>query len=235
MTRPFRFKQFTIVQEKTPMKVGTDGVLLGAWCSSDGFKRILDVGTGTGLLALMMAQRNEKAMITAVEFNGDAIVEAENNFKNSPWQERLKVVHSDVNTMKNEERFDLILTNPPFFQNDLTSKTEGKSKARHADTLDIIQVANLTRLLEPEGILAGIYPMAIFQGFHEIMTSKNYSLKRKMEIQPTPEKEVHRVLFEYAQVKTDTTTEETLIIEDTGRHGYSEAYKNLTKDFYLNF
>lgn len=235
MTRPFRFKQFTVKQEKAPMKVGTDSVLLGAWCDGANSTSILDLGTGTGLLALMMAQRFSGSRITAIEVNPDAYDEATNNVVASPWADRIRIIHQDLADYDPTEEFDLIIANPPFFHSDLKSPEAGKATARHAAHFDIKGFAGCTRWLNPYGILAGVYPVDIFQKFKSEMDLVGFYLKRIMEVHPTPEKPPHRVLFEFSTQKMRNTDTDSIVIESEGRHAYSEKYRELTEDFYLNF
>lgn len=235
MTQPFRFKQFTIKQEKAPMKVGTDSVLLGAWCDGTNSKSILDPGTGTGLLALMMAQRFPASRITAIEVNPDAYKEAVHNVAISPWSDRIKVIHQDLANYNPTGKFDLIIANPPFFHSDLKSPEPGKAAARHASHFNVKGFAACTQWLSPDGIIAGIYPVDIFQKFKSEMELLGFYPTRIMEVYPTPEKPPHRVLFEFSDQKIRNTDIDSIVIESEGRHVYSEKYRELTKNFYLNF
>lgn len=235
MTRPFRFKQFTIKQDKTPMKVGTDSVLLGAWCEGTEAPKILDIGTGTGILALMMAQRFPDSRITAIELNPDAYKEAAYNIKSSPWSERIQIIHQDLIKYNPTEKFDLIIANPPFFHSDLKSPESGKATARHAAHFDAKGLANSTRWLSPNGRLAGVYPVDIFQKFQVDMETQGFFAVRIMKVHPTPQKPAHRILFEFSAQKMRNTDMDSIVIESEGRHAYSEKYRELTKEFYLNF
>jgi len=235
MTRPFRFKQFTIEQKKTPMKVGTDSVLLGAWCNGSQEGNIIDIGTGTGILTLMMAQRFPKSRITAIEAHTSAYEEALFNIESSLWANQIELLHKDLATYNPQEKFDLILANPPYFHEDLKSPEKGKAAARHADHFDVKGFAACTAWLKPDGRLAGIYPVDIYQRFEREMALLSFYPLRIMEVCATPVKPAHRILFEFSAYKTSKPTYDSIVIERNGRHVYSEEYKALTSEFYLNF
>jgi tRNA1Val (adenine37-N6)-methyltransferase len=157
----FQFKHFKIVQDKCAMKVGTDGVLLGAWVPLEGARRILDVGSGTGLIALMLAQRAPEADITAVEIDQDACLQSVENIQQSPWFKRLKVVNTDFRhfSQGDDGLFDLIVTNPPYFVGSQPSSGEARSIARHTTLLGYNElIEGVVRRLKPEGRLALILP-----------------------------------------------------------------------------
>ena len=136
----FRFKQFAVLNDRTAMKVGTDGVLLGAWCPVEGIHRVLDVGTGCGVIALMVAQRNSEAVITGIDIDEGAIEEAGLNYANSPWSERLTATLADFNDMKDNDRFDLIVSNPPYFTNGVLPTGDARTTARHTGSLSYRQL-----------------------------------------------------------------------------------------------
>lgn len=232
MSRPFRFKQFTIEQSRAPMKVGTDGVLLGAWAGTTAPKRILDIGTGTGLIALMLAQRFPEAAITAIEPNRDAHSDARLNFEKSPFAERLSLMHTNLEDFQSENAFDLIVSNPPFFINSLVSDDRGKTEARHSHSLGPIGLTNATAMLSEQGKMSVIYPVESYQNFYKTMKSLGFHAVRKTEVKPTPDKAFHRVLGEFGRDDSNTI-ENKLVIEKYGRHKYSEEYVELTKNFYL--
>lgn len=234
MTRPFRFKQFEISQENAPMKVGTDGVLLGAWVSVTHSKKALDIGTGTGLIALMLTQRNDEIQVTAIEPNELALNDARINIENSEWKDRIKLVDSSLEDFESASKFDLILSNPPFFHRDLLSPNEDRSMARHALDFDHVAFAKTSDFLEQTGVLAGIYPVSIFKKFDSAARVLGLKPRRICEVQPTPSKAPHRILFEYSFAEVENCSFSTLIIEENGRHRYSEKYIDLTREFYLN-
>ena len=158
----FRFKQFTVSNRLAAMKVGTDGVLLGAWCNVDGCRSVLDVGTGSGLIALMIAQRNAEATVTGVEIDADAATEARENVAASPWHDRINIVEGDFKELVHNDslgKYDLIVSNPPFFATDIMSPDKSRAMARHSNSLDYSDLikASLT-LLNDGGSLAFVSP-----------------------------------------------------------------------------
>jgi len=217
------------------MKVGTDSVLLGAWCNGADSTSILDLGTGTGILSLMMAQRFSASRITAIEVNLDAYKEAMQNAALSPWSDRIQIINQDLANFNTNEKFDLVIANPPFFHSDLKSTESGKATARHAAQFDVKRFAASTEWLSANGRLAGVYPVDIFQRFKHEMEALDFYPLRIMEVHPTPEKPPHRILFEFSRQKMPNTDMDSIVIESEGRHRYSEKYKGLTRDFYLNF
>ncbi len=217
------------------MKVGTDGVLLGAWCNSDKRANALDIGTGTGLIALMLAQRDASLQITAIEPNANACADAKINFQNSNWANRIDLHQLELAEYTPHGSFDLIISNPPFFHGALKNPNHGKTMARHAISFDSNALLNTAKWLSPLGIIAGIYPTEIFEKMQESASQYKLFLQRACTVKPTPEKVGHRVLFEFGFNPCDQPTFETLVIESDGRHRYSDDYKSLTRDFYLNF
>lgn len=236
MSQPFRFKQFAVMQELSPMKVGTDGVLLGAWCTVAAASHALDVGCGTGLLALMLAQRNTAVAVTALEIHPGAVQEATQNAALSPFSRRIEVLSADARAYQSTQPFDLIVCNPPFFHSVNPGMEAGRSLARHGSSLPPEELLHLRRLLSPTGILAGIYPTAVFERFQDLALQSGLHLHRTCLVHPTPHKAAHRVLFEYSsEARSNEVLHSSLVIELGERHQYSEAYRALTKDFYLSF
>lgn len=215
------------------MKVGTDGVLLGAWVNIDSVKRILDVGTGTGVIALMLAQRSN-AVIHAIEVDKRAADQAETNVENSPWSDRVKVLQQSYQDFQYKaKQYDLIVSNPPFFTDSLLPDGESRSIARHNLTLKIEDlVKGAAEQLTSNGKLAIIYPFREFYQVVEYALKKSMYLIRRTDVFPTPDKPVKRVLAEFSFQHKPIEYNE-LIIEEQGRHRYSHGYKSLTTDFYL--
>lgn len=232
----FQFKQFKILQEKSAMKVNTDGVLLGAWVNVEFAQSVVDVGTGTGVIALMLAQRSSAA-ITAIEIEKNAAQEADLNIQNSKWSNRISVhpvsFQEFAKTTKNA--FDLVVSNPPFFSNGVKNQCQNKSLARHNDSLPFSSfIEGSVQILTPKGKLAVILPANQSRQFTEIANANGLYLNRLTEIKPSPLKEANRYLMEFSGNQTTTIKDELTIYSDNGAD-YTEQYKNLTQDFYLNF
>ncbi len=231
----FNFKQFSVRQDLAAMKVGTDGVLLGAWASVQGAQSALDVGTGTGLVALMLAQRTEYAQIHAIELDEAAYQQAMLNFTASPWVERLNVIHADFKTYDPALKYDLIVSNPPYFNHSLKNPCDKKSLARHTDKLDYTElIKGAAKLLQDTGRFCVVLPAAEKLNFQEIAAQYGLKLNKTLCVKPTPSKPPKRAVMEFSLLST-LVEEHELIIEEFGRHQYSEAYKQLNKDFYLAF
>lgn len=234
----FQFKQFAVNQDKTAMKVGTDGVLLGAWANCNGARKILDVGTGTGLIALMMAQRYPDAEIIAIDIDKSASEQARENFLASPWSDRLTVVHSSLQNFvkSNAGEFDHIISNPPYFQNSLRSGDKSRDLARHTDSLSFEEIFYCSDSLgSTEASLSIIIPYAAEGDVMTIKKNSSYNLFRKLHVQGDINKQVVRSLLEFKKEIVANCKEELLYIEKGKRHAYSEEYKALTRDFYLAF
>ena len=218
------------------MKVGTDGVLLGAWANCDSIERILDIGTGTGLIALMLAQRS-KATIDAIEIDAEASVQAKENVEKSPWSEKISVINQSFQDFieKSNNKYDLIVTNPPYFQNSLFAPDKKRTDARHNSNLELGDVIMGTKkLLNREGVLSIILPYLEGNMFILKASEEGLYCVRQTKVLPKPNREPKRLLLEFQQIKKPLVEQE-LIIELNKRHEYSEAYKNLTKNFYLAF
>ncbi len=234
----FEFKQFRIDQDGSAMKVGTDGVLLGAWADVSAANRILDIGTGTGLIAIMAAQRtNNKAVIDAVEIEASSYQQALSNFKNSPWSSRLNAHHSSFQDFyKNQHiKYDAIVSNPPYFLNGLKAKAESRTQARHADHLPFEELLEgASKLLSNTGTLSVILPIEEGELFIRLARLSGFSLKRKVSVLPNPGKPPKRYLLEFSIQNCDLQISD-LRVENGQRHVYSPEYIQLTKDFYLKF
>ena len=229
----FRFKQFAVEQEDVAMKVGTDGVLLGAWADCHGAKHILDIGTGTGVIALMLAQRNANAEICAVEIDEIATRRARSNFDLSPWAERLTVENCAVQAFDPTEKFDLIISNPPYFVDSLLPPDAKRSTARHTHDLSFEELDKaVCRLLTNDGRFALILPTAEFEKY---LTMTQLHLVRRCDVYPTIGSAIKRVMAEFALHATTDAILETITIEQERRGDYTAEYRHLTKDFYLKF
>jgi tRNA1Val (adenine37-N6)-methyltransferase len=230
----FQFRQFRIGQERSALKVGTDGVLLGAWSMVHGAERILDVGTGTGVIALMLAQRSE-ALIHAVEIDREACEDALDNFRKSPWADRLVLHLADFNAYCNTDfiQYDLVVSNPPFFKGSLKSADTASSVARHDVSLSFSQlIAGAKKILKASGRLAVIIPIEAFDDFRETARLNGFYNSRKTVVIPKTGKAPKRVLLEFSVSAVYPTVDELVILLD--KDHYSDAFKELTKEFYLN-
>lgn len=234
----FEFKQFRIDQEGSAMKVGTDGVLLGAWADISAANRILDIGTGTGLIAIMAAQRSKsKALIDAVEIEIASYQQALLNFENCPWSEKIKVYHTSFQDFyKNQQKkYDAIISNPPYFLNGLKAKEEARTQARKAAYLpfeDLLDGAY--QLLSEIGILSVILPVEEGELFIRLARLRGFYLKRKVSVLPNPDKAAKRYLLAFS-LQNCALELADLRVENGQRHVYSPEYIELTKDFYLKF
>ena len=216
------------------MKVGTDGVLLGAWSKAlEG--NVLDIGTGTGLIALILAQRTKTTLIDAIEMDAIASEEAQENFKNSKWNNRLTAIHSTIQNYHPLKKYAAIVSNPPFFINSTKAPNTIRNLARHTDELPFIDlITSVKRLLSETGIFSLILPVEEANQFILLATQNGLFLTRKCLLKPNPTKAPKRVLMEFSFTETNTL-EETLTIETENRHEYTKEYITLTKDFYLKF
>ena len=229
----FRFKQFAVEQEDVAMKVGTDGVLLGAWANSDNVKRILDIGTGTGVIALQMAQRNPIAHIHAVEIDDTAAKRARANFDLSPWAERLTVEQTAVQEFGPSKKFDLIVSNPPYFVDSLLPPDAKRSTARHTHDLTFEELDSaVCRLLDDNGKFALILPVTEFEKY---LALTQLHLVRRCDVCPVEGGAIKRIMGEFAKQPTTEIEIETIAIERGRRGDYTDDYRALTKDFYLKF
>lgn len=220
------------------MKVGTDGVLLGAWTNTYNTRRILDIGTGTGLIALMLAQRSD-AIITAVDAEENACEQATINFNSSPWTDRLTIVHSKIQDLNADEKFDLVVSNPPYFSGYYSSDDLSRDIARSADILLSYEdlIASAKRLLKEDGRLSLILPADQQERIIGIASQFGLTLSRLTFVKTKSTKEAKRILMEFVNDLSDTEViEDELIIQsaDNGRV-YTQEYIELTKDFYLAF
>ena len=232
----FKFKQFTINQYRCAMKVGTDGVLLGAWANCENAKTVMDIGTGTGLIALMIAQRS-KAMIEAIEIDQEASIQAQENVDKTMWADRIKIINQSFQTFQvsTDNKYDLIVSNPPYFQNSLFAPDQKRTNARHNSNLELEElIVGAKKLLSNDGKLNVILPYLEGNMFNVKAAELGLYCIRQTKVLAKPNRDPKRLLLEFAHIKKPLV-EQDLIIELNKRHEYSEAYKNLTKDYYLAF
>ena len=230
----FRFKQFTVYHDKCAMKVGTDGVLLGVWADVRNCKTILDVGSGSGLIALMAAQRSN-ATIDAVEIDKDAYLQSLENISKSGFGERIKIYlvpFSDYSA-QTEQKYDLIISNPPYFSRSLPPSDHKRKLARHDTELTLNElISGCSRLLKETGKAAFILPVSAEPDLIEFAEKYNLHILRKTKVKPTPTSNPKRILIELGKEKSEI--EENELVIELERHVYSEKYKLLTRDFYLD-
>jgi tRNA1Val (adenine37-N6)-methyltransferase len=238
LSTPFRFKEFTIHQDKTAMKVGTDGVLLGAWCSVENYPNsILDVGSGTGVISLIIAQRSDALTIDAIEVDENAYEQSVSNFEESNWGDRLYCYHTTFQEFANElaeeqETYDLIVSNPPFYTDEFQTQDDARNKARFTSSLSFeALLKGVSRILSKKGIFSVIIPCKEENNFIDLAKENRLFLNRVCRVKGNKTSEIKRSLMEFSFIQREIK-EERLIIE-TERHQYTEEYISLTKDFYL--
>jgi tRNA1Val (adenine37-N6)-methyltransferase len=231
----FRFKKFEINQNDLVHKVGTDGVLLGAWVDIKNAKAILDIGTGTGLIAIMLAQRSAgMANITAVEFDSNAIKMSKRNMEESPFSKYIQLTPSRLQEFKSNKLFDLVVCNPPYFLNSLKPPTEHRHRQRHSDDLTFDEIlTSITTLLSPSGKLGLVLPVDEGGKFIELARNFGLSLSRLCDVFSKAGKACERCLLEFSYNNTLVQKSKLTILKQDG--DWTEEYKALTRDFYLKF
>lgn len=231
----FRFKQFAVEQDRCAMKVGTDGVLLGAWVPlRSGDRRLLDVGTGTGLIALMLAQRAPEARITALDVDAACTEQARGNADASPWGDRIATVCAPVQRFE-AEPFDLIVSNPPYYDNSLPSPDAARTTARHTASLPFAELLDaVDRLLAPDGRFAVVLPAEEARRFR-LLASQRLWLTARTDVRTTPRSGVKRSLMLFARRPADGFPEPEVLTVQTAPECFTPEYRALTADFYLKF
>ena len=232
----FNFKKFSVEQDRCAMKIGTDGVLLGAWSPiPDHCDSVLDIGTGTGIIALMIAQRSNANQIDALEIDENAYEQASENFENSPWDDRLFCFHAGLDELidEPEDEYDLIISNPPFYTENYKTEDEQRDLARFEDAMPfemLLEAADL--LLSENGIFSVIIPFK--EEEHFLALTKEFELfpMKITRVKGTPTSELKRSLLAFQRSEISEVEINELVIE-TERHVYTPEYITLTKDFYL--
>ncbi|MEO5603406.1 MAG: methyltransferase [Cyclobacteriaceae bacterium] len=233
-SKPFHFKQFTVGQNSATHKVGTDGVLLGAWVQVAGeINNILDIGTGSGLITLMLAQRTAPATrIEGIEIAEQDVLQARENVQHSPWPQKIIIHHIAVQKFFPQKKYDLIVSNPPYFINSWLPPEKKRSQARHTQSLSFESLlASTARLLASQGRLAVILPFVEGSGFIDLADKFQLFLNRKTSFRSRSHKPVERLLLEFSFSQT-TIKESDLVLYSEGET-WSEAHHELTREFYL--
>lgn len=235
----FKFKQFEIDDSHCGMKLGTDGVLLGAWTPVvSGCGKVLDVGAGCGIISLMIAQRFPCCNITMVEIDDGAAEDARLNVEKSPWKDRIEVVCGDIldQSLLNE-RFDLVVSNPPFFNEALKAPDASRALARHGNGFDVIKLIEISqRLLAEDGLLAFIAPASRKSDIDLAAALAGLDRVALCDVRQRPSRSIVRQLHLFARScrqRVDISLPAEITISDN--HGYTDQYRQLTKDFYLKF
>jgi tRNA1Val (adenine37-N6)-methyltransferase len=229
----FIFKQFTIHQDQTAMKVTTDSCILGAYTDVRGAKSILDIGTGTGLLSLMIAQRSE-AKIDAIEIDESAYNQAVVNVNESIFKEKITIHNSSIQDYISEKFYDLIISNPPFFQNHLKSETESRNNSLHTDTLSFEDLlSSVLRLLSPNGTFVVLLPMYESSVFEQLAILQELYPQKKLTIHHRKGSKILRIITTFGRIKQEIINEE-LIIKNPDE-SYMPDFQGLLKDYYLIF
>jgi tRNA1Val (adenine37-N6)-methyltransferase len=231
--RPFHFKHFSLYHHRSTMKVGTDAIMLGRWTEVKPTDVVLDIGTGCGLLPLMLSQKGV-AQVDAVDIDKASIEEATVNFEASQWREHLKAFCVDIVDYKTEKKYDLIVSNPPYFNRFSKCDSERKSRARHNDAgLSYAMICHeVGRLMQPDGRFALVLPADVSMEFLDTAKRNGLYLHKRMTIVPIAGKEPNRVNLELGFQKCNNVFEETFVIRDADKH-FTAQYNEFLKDFYL--
>jgi tRNA1Val (adenine37-N6)-methyltransferase len=233
----FVFKKFSVHQHKSAHKVGTDGVLIGAWAEVKEVKNILDIGTGTGIIALMMAQKSP-AQIDAIDIEQGSYEQAIENAEHSVWANRIKIYHTTLQDFAKtvHKKYDVVITNPPYFVDSSKAPDEERSHARHTDLLPFKElIRGVFSVLNATGKFYIILPTKEAIDFKALAEKEDLHLVKLLRVKTKSTNEVekrHIMLFKFTK---EPFTEETISIENEGRHNYTDEYKKLTGDFYLHF
>ncbi|HEV3414480.1 MAG TPA: methyltransferase [Puia sp.] len=232
----FQFKQFTVHQDHCAMKVCTDACILGAWFAdkAPACARVLDIGSGTGLLMLMLAQKH-KGDICGIEIDLDAFHQLKENIGNSPWRQQLKVYPGDVRTFSVPEKFDFVICNPPFYENDLPASTPGANLARHSKELTLSELLEaINANLSPGGSFGVLLPFHRTTWFEEQATARHgFTLKEKLLIRQTPRHDFFRSILHFSRRKDNFIPTSELCIQDNAG-AYTKDFIELMKDYYLH-
>ena len=228
----FHFREFSVRQAMSPARIGTDGVLLGAWVHLQGAKRLLDVGTGTGVIALMLAQRFPEASVEALEIHPDAIREAQYNFEASPWATRLTLHSESATEFQSEFLFDVIVSNPPYFKGGTASPDQDRRSWRTQQSLHAVSMAELAkRVLSPQGRWAVVVPLDTDQDWKAAAQAGHFHLHRETRVIHRQGKAARRVLLEFGR-RPQPLEQRELTLQIGGLKEYSEEAQALLRPFY---
>jgi tRNA1Val (adenine37-N6)-methyltransferase len=233
----FEFKKFKIKQDKCAMRVSTDAVLLGAWVIPNGSTSILDIGTGTGVIALMLAQKSN-ANIVAIDIDKESTEQAKLNVAESIYNSKVSVLHSSFQELvrTSNQKFNLIVTNPPYFIDSLKNSNDTRTNARHTDSLSFEDLlTGVKKLLDEKGKFCLILPKNEATLFREMAQSKGLYLSKLLRIRTRLEKDSEKRHLMQFEFKESEFSESTLVIEKDSHRNYTQEYKDLTKDYYLHF
>jgi len=234
VSKPFQFKEFAVTQDQCAMKIGTDGVLLGAWVSISSEFSILDIGAGTGVISLMLAQRSNAEIIDAIEIDASAFEQAVQNFEESNWGDRLFCYHASLQEFAEEieDKYDLIISNPPFYTDNFQSPSKQRNTARFEDALPFDHLfLGVSKLLEPHGKFSMIIPYKEETKIINIALNYGLHLDKSCRVQGTESSPIKRSLLQFSFNKKNPTYSNLVIEVD--RHIYTPEYIALVKDFYL--
>lgn len=231
----FHFKKFSVAHGSSTMKVGTDAVLLGAWACIGEARKMLDIGTGSGVIALMLAQRSsDQAQIDAVEIEGSDAVQAEENFQRSPWPHKIHTHHSSIQDFYPHKKYDVIVSNPPYFSNSQSPPLQKRYHARHTIKLNHNDLTTaVERLLEDDGRFNIVLPFEEGKQFLALAENRMLYCSRRFGFKTRSDKKIERWLLEFKKHPGPVETGEILLYRQTDGEGWDDAYMNLTKDFYL--
>ena len=233
----FQFKQFSVAHDRCAMKVGTDAVLLGAWATINHRPNsVLDIGAGSGVLALMLAQRSNAELIDAIEIDAEAYEQCVQNFEQSPWADRLFCYHASLEefTQEIEDKYDLIVSNPPFYTNDFDTKNNARNLARFENAMPFDHlISSVKMLLSKNGRFCVITPFSEEDSFCVLANKNQLYCNKKLRIHGQKHGEIKRSLMVFSHKKQDAEIQE-MYLED-GRHNYSDSYREMVKEFYLKF
>ncbi len=232
----FHFKQFRVSHRRSTLKVGTDAVLLGIWAQARDASKILDIGTGNGVIALLMSQRFEDSKIVAIDIDKESIEEARCNFDNSPWHSRIVAIHQDVllYARQTQEHYDLIVCNPPFFEASLLSQNTKLNQAKHTLTLDYSSLfLSVNQLIAENGVFALICPYDKADKVFQLAKQYQFHCRRKLVIYPKKSKSANRIIIEFDKTTSRCQSEQLIVYQEDNT--YTSQYRRWGRDYYINF